>query len=315
MAQPVQPSIFGADVGQQTLEIAAYGGASIESLENCPSAIRAWLKRQPGPVELALEATGAYHFDLLEIAHRHGARVYVVDAHRLAHYRKSIGVRSKTDRCDARLLARYLAHEQSHLRAWQPPPKGYREAWQLLHRRAKLVKARTMLEQSFRDLPGFKRELQAVQRRLKSLEKRLEKRLHRLIDRQGWSEAWRCCGSVSGIGDLSAAALVVAYHRGPFRSSDAFVSFLGLDVRRRESGRYVGKSKLTKKGDPECRRILHNAARSAAQREFRAYYEQLLARGMATTQAHVAVTRKLVRICFSLIQSGQRFDPARLQQA
>ena len=35
---------------------------------------------------------------------------------------------------------------------------------------------------------------------------------------------------------------------------------MGMDVRVRESGQWRGRRKLTKKGDPEIRRLLFNAA-------------------------------------------------------
>lgn len=41
--------------------------------------------------------------------------------------------------------------------------------------------------------------------------------------------------------------------RGRFKTSDAFIAFLGMDVRVRDSGGYRGRRKLTKAGDPELR--------------------------------------------------------------
>ena len=38
---------------------------------------------------------------------------------------------------------------------------------------------------------------------------------------------------------------------------------MGLDVRVRDSGTFRGRRKLTKKGDPEVRRLLYNAAMAA----------------------------------------------------
>lgn len=39
-----------------------------------------------------------------------------------------------------------------------------------------------------------------------------------------------------------------------------YLAFMGMDVRVRESGQWRGRRKLTKKGDPEVRRLLFNAA-------------------------------------------------------
>lgn len=315
MAQQVQPIRVGADVDSRFIELAVYGEPEGERIDNTRPAIRAWLAAQSGPLELAVEATGRYHQTLVELAHAAGVTVFVVNPQWLHHYRQGVGQRAKTDRCDARLLARYLAHERSALRPWTPPPAGQREAWSLLKRRAKLVQARIMLEQSFHDVPGVTREFQAMQRRLAALERALERRLQAWIHRCGWADAYRRCQAIYGVGPASAAALVIAFQRGAFRSADAFVAFLGLDVRVRQSGRYVGQAKLTKQGDSEYRRLLHNAAMAAARGPLQPYYQRLLARGQASTQAYVAVARKLARIAFSLLSNDTEYDPARLRMA
>lgn len=315
MAQRVQPIRVGADVDSRFIELAVYDSGARERIANTRSAIRTWLSAQCGPLELALEATGRYHQLLVELAHGAGVVVFVINPQWLHHYRHSIGQRAKTDRCDARLLARYLAHERSALRPWTPPPPGQREAWSLLKRRAKLVQARTALEQSFRDVPGISREFRALQQRLAALEHTIERRLQGWIQRCGWGDAYRRCQTIHGVGPASAAALLIAFQRGAFASADAFVAFLGLDVRIRQSGRYVGQAKLSKQGDSEYRRLLHNAARAAARGPLQPYYQRLLDRGQAPKQAHVAVARKLARIAFSLLRNGTEYDPARHQMA
>ena len=50
-----------------------------------------------------------------------------------------------------------------------------------------------------------------------------------------------------GIGPINAAALVAIFHRGVFSKSDAFIAFMGLDVRVRESGYFKGKRKYRNK--------------------------------------------------------------------
>ena len=116
------------------------------------------------------------------------------------------------------------------------------------------------------------------------------------------------CLSIPGIGPLNAAALVAAYHRGVFASSDAFVAFIGLDVRLRESGRYKGKRKLTKRGEAEIRRLLYCATQAAsAYSPFKAYYQNQIHKGLPKIAAKVILARKLARIAFSLMQNQTQF--------
>ncbi|WP_406672260.1 IS110 family transposase, partial [Natronospira sp.] len=264
------------------------------------------------PVEsaLAAEATSTYHLELVEMAHAMGHTVYLVDGFRLHNYRKSVGGRAKTDRTDAELLVRYLKNEGEDLRPWSPPPKAYRAIQQLLGRRATLVSARIALQQSFGNMKGLGTSLKAVIRQIERLDQLIRKRLKAALKEHGWAEDYRRCIQVEGIGELTASALVTTFRRGTFRSSDAFIAFLGLDVRARDSGVSKGRRKLTKQGNPELRRLLHNAAMAARNSPtWRPVYERYLERGLKTTQALVALARKLARVAFALMKNQTQYQP------
>ena len=131
----------------------------------------------------------------------------------------------------------------------------------------------------------------------------IDGKLLRHIQAAGYEEDYRRCLSIPGIGPLNGAGLVAIFHRNRFRSANAFIAFLGLDVRVRESGKYKGQRKLTKRGNPELRRLLFNAARSAARTaRWQAYYKALRQRGLSTTAAYVALARKLARLAFALLR-------------
>ena len=125
----------------------------------------------------------------------------------------------------------------------------------------------------------------------------------------GWAAEVQRCRALPGVGSLTALALVARYHRGDFLCADAFIAFMGMDVRVRESGQWRGRRKLTKKGDPEVRRLLFNAAMQARRSPvWEPYYLALRQRGLSTTAAFVALGHKLARVCFALLQNGTEFN-------
>ena len=315
MAMRVQSHLVGVDVSKAELHICERDDLQGHTLENQRRVIRAWLKALPRPTCLAVEATNTFHLTLLEEAHRLGHTVYVVDGYRLKHYRESLGARAKTDASDARLLRRYLEREQPELRPWSPPPKGYVTVQRLLHRRAVLVQSKTAIEQSLRELPELKRSAKALLRRLTHLDALIQKRLIQALCQHGWRTEHRRCQALEGVGPLTAAALVMAFHRGDFQHSDAFVAFLGLDVRVRDSGQSRGRRKLTKQGDPELRRLLYLAAMHACRTSrWQAFYQRHLNRGMSKIQALVALSRKLARVAFALLKNQTDYRPEGLQK-
>lgn len=311
MANRVQPIPVGVDVSKSELVLSVNGDEPV-TLPNTLPALRAWLRGWSGPLAFALEATNDFHLLLALEAHGRGHGVYVLNGYRLNRYRESIGGRAKTDASDARLLARYLQREQDGLRPWTPPPPGYRSLQSLLHRRATLVQARTRLQQSLAGLPGLKSSLRAVLRRLDHLDRLIQQRIHKALQQAHWDEAARRCQGIEGIGPLTAAALVMAYQRGPFRNSDAFVAFLGLDVRVRDSGQRRGRRCLTKRGDPEVRRLLYMAAMQAQrQPAWQGYYQRYLNRGLSRIQALNILARKLARVAFAILKNQTEYVPGK----
>lgn len=312
MAMQVTPMMIGVDVSKASLELVTGAEAPVTSVANEPKAITAWLRTLPKgqPVALAVEATNTYHLALAMQAHQAGHTVYLINGFRLNRYRDSVGQRAKTDASDARLLHRYLSRESDQLRPWHPPCKAYTRIQRLLNRRAKLVQACTTLRQSLAGLQELRTSVRAAIKHLVHLQQLIEARIHQAIAEAGWQTQQRRCGAIEGVGPISSAALCWVFQRGQFSSADAFVAFLGLDIRTRDSGTFIGRGKLTKQGDPELRRLLYLAAMSASRKgRWAEYYQRLLARGMAKTQAFVALARKLAKVAFSLMHNQRDYDP------
>ena len=309
MAQQVRENIIGVDVCKARLDIYEWATGQSYAIANAPDAIAQWLGRWAEPLRLALEPTNTYHLELATAAHAAGHQVYLLDPYRLTHCRQGVGERVKADAEDAELLARYLAREQGTLRAWGPLSQGQQRFWHLLRRRATLVRSRVQLQQSLTDLGPLQSELDTLLAQYTRLIRHLERALVAVARQLGWTHQVKSCQSIPGVGPLTALAMVATYHRGDFRNADAFIAFMGLDVRIRDSGQFRGRRKLTKKGDPELRRLLFNAAmqgrRSA---HWEPYYLRLRQRGLSSTAAFVALGRKLASLSFALVRNGTDFS-------
>jgi transposase len=311
MAQLARTYLVGIDVSKATLDVHEWWSTRGYTIDNTLEAIAEWLRGyEEVSLKIALEPTNRYHQCVAELADQAGHAVYCVDPYRLAHYREGVGQRAKVDRTDARLLARYLAHEGTHTRRWQALDGRAQRLWQLLKRRASLVKAKTQLQQSLGEVEVIQDPVAALMAQFTATIRHLERTLHAEAKQLGWGGALRRCQAIPGVGPLTAVALVAAYHRGAFRNVDAFIAYLGMDVRVRESGTFKGRRKLTKKGDPELRRLLYNAAMAARRNPlWEPYFLALTARGLSSTAAFVALGRKLARVCFALLKQQVEFDP------
>ena len=305
MAKLVQKITLVVDVAKDQLVIYNWNTQALIERLNEPTAIKAWLKSLMGPVRLAIEPTSHYHLAMVEAAVALGYEVYLVNPRQLVHYRQAVNVRNKTDPQDAWLLARYLEHEATQLRRYQPQDRQTQRLWTLLNRRATVVSSRQQMQQSFADLSL---SIKALITQFNQLLQRLDQQIKTLIRELGWWRDYQICSSIPGIGPCNAAALVATYHRGAFASSDAFVAYMGLDVRLRESGQFKGKSKLTKRGSSELRRLLYCAAHAArSHQRFADYCLKQLDKGMSKIAVRVALARKLARIAFTLMTKQEHF--------
>ena len=306
MAKLTQASIFGVDISKEELVVWDWLNERQVKVANDPEAIRDWLRGLARPAQLAVEPTSSYHLKLVEQAHQMGFEVFLVNPRQLSHYRQAVGGRNKTDPDDARLLARFLAHERAQLRPYTPSSREAQQLWSLLKRRAVIVTSQQALRQS---LSSIKLTAEGLWSQLAALLRRIDQQMLALIRKLGWWEDYRRCLSIPGVGPLNAAALVSVFHRGAFASADAFVAFIGMDVRLRESGSYKGKRKLTKRGESEVRRLLYCATQPAlAYRPFATYHARQLDKGLAKTAAKVVLARKIARIAFALMTKQQSFN-------
>jgi transposase len=305
-------SIVGVDVAMAELVTAQRGAERTHTLLNERAAIQHWLKTLPEGSAIALEATNTYHLDLVELAHDMGHRVFVVDAARVNKYRDSLGKRAKTDACDAHLLARYLEKEGDELRQWSPPPVLHTRLKHLLHRRASLIASQTSLRQSWRDEVELRKEFEKLMRRFNHLVKSIEKQLKDVLVEFGELDQVKRCQRIEGVGFLTATALFAAFLRGEFKNVDAYIAYLGLDLRVSDSGNKSGRRRLSKKGDPEVRRLGFNAAMAACRSAtWNPYYEKKVREGKARTEALTILMRKIAGVAYSLLKKKEDYDPAR----
>jgi transposase len=306
-------TVYGVDVSKATLVVGVTAGAAPLEIGNAVEPVAAWLASIPAGSVVAMEATGIYHRLLAQMAHAAGMVVYVLNPQVLKHYARAIGQRGKTDRIDARMIARYVEHERSKLRVWAPPPAPADALSRLLVRRRALVNAQQMLNQSLSGLAMLKDARQTLAASLKRMIANVDLLIGAELARVPEMAAlYRRLMTIVGIGKVVAAHLVAALSSLCFTGGDAFVAYTGLDPRPDDSGERRGKRRLSKHGPALLRCVLYTAGMAAANSKlFKPLYTELRGRGLETTQAIIVLARKLARIAFALYKSGQTFDAQR----
>lgn len=303
----------GVDVSKATLDVAVHGAIGRQRLRNEAKSIERWLAELPASAAVALESTGRYGGQLAELVHASGRSVYVLNARDVSFYAKALGVRGKTDRVDAQVIARYLAEHQARLHRWSPGTAAQREVQQLLQRRAQIVKYRVAVRQTLEGLEPLEPAMRALEiqfaEALRQIEEQVQAHLRSEPDLQ---RGYTLLRTIAGLGANSAALLTALFSRIPFAKADALVAYAGLDPRANDSGARTGRRRLSKRGNAELRRHLYLAAFAAARsRAFGPTYQSLRARGFKSTEAFVILSRKILRVAWAVWRRGQPFDAGR----
>jgi transposase len=94
-----------------------------------------------------------------------------------------------------------------------------------------------------------------------------------------------------------------------FKSYKSLIAYMGLDPSTRQSGKHVGPSKISKRGNRHMRRISHIITLCAIRSDniFREYYLRRIAEGLPPMKALMATTHKLIRVIFSMLTHRMPF--------
>ena len=325
MTSPSAPSFFlGLDVGKDRLDLALLGDderAHTKSVRNDAAghaALLRWLGRftdDPGGVHACLEASGGYEDEAAVALHGAGLTVSVINPRQAAAYASVQLRRSKTDRADAHLLARFCQRERP--RPWEPPSDEARELRRLTraldamkrdrdrtrnrHGRSEGGRPRGALGHAH-GLRRAGRRAGAGHRTHLAAHPELARRRDLLV-------------SIPGVGAQTAAIVLAELgEAASFQSARSVAAFAGLVPRHHSSGTSVRRRpRLSKVGGARLRRALYFPAISAMRHNaaVRVFAERLLARGKTKMVVVGASMRKLLHICYGVLASGQPFDASR----
>jgi transposase len=315
-------SIVGIDVAKATFDVAVPLGKPGQfrtraKLVNQPKGfaeLKLWLSQHAPEAGVCMEATSIYHEALATYLYEQGVTVYVVNPLRIARFAESELLRAKTDRTDAKLIARF-ASAQENLRPWTPPTPSQKRLRALVMRLEDLQQMRVM-EENRRDVTTSAAVLMSIERVLQGIEEQIAQ-IRRMIDEHIDSDPdmkgdRRLLESIPGIGPgVSTTLLACVGDLRRFDDPGKLTAFTGLNSFVRESGKWKGSRAIAKLGSALVRAKLYMSTLTAIKHNpaIRAFVKRLRERGKPYRIAMVAGMRKLLHIAWGVICSGRPFDP------
>jgi transposase len=250
------------------------------------------------PTLIVLEATGTYHQPLLAALLLAALPVSVINPAQSAAFRKQHLGRNKTDRADAKLLARFGEVHHAELRRATPQEPALARLRQLVGYRDDLVGQQTAIRNRQHAaawagdpevLGWLADDLAHLTTRRKQVEREIAAVLATIPDSAVLT-------AQVGVGLLTAAAVLAYLPAGVHGHAKAAAAYAGVHPRQQQSGQRA-HSQLSKQGCPAVRRYLYLAAQCAVRCDpvMHAWYAALCARGKAPQSALCAVAHKLLR--------------------
>ena len=314
--------VLGCDVSKLTVDMALVDGQSVvqwtDKVANETGALTAYFCTVAGAcpdmtVQVAVEATGCYHYPVAEAAVAAGLGCVIYNPILTKQQIKSSVRGSKTDKTDAIHIARIGLRGDGRL--YTPEvylaTKHYARSCQKL---SILSTACKHYQSHLTDLleaelsPLTKGLLQGVQDAITAAKEQLYKDL--ATSAKG--DIFTRLQTIKGVGPYVAASLIGEIQdMKRFKTAKALTAYAGLDPRIRQSGHTLNSTgRLTKRGSSYLRRSIFLAANVARQHDpnLKAFYDKKRSEGKSYKVATVATARKLLTIVRAIWLSGQNYD-------
>jgi transposase len=275
-----------------------------------------WLRKQKAAdLHACLEATGTYGEALALFLLEQGYRVSVVNPAAVTAFAGAGLSRTKTDRVDADLIARFCLSQEPEL--WKPPAPEIRELQALVRRLESLIEMRVSEEnrlsagvmvESVRE--SLEEHIHYLLDQIKRTEEQIRKHINNHLDLKEQKEL---LDSIPGIGETTAALfLAEIVNIKQYRNARQVAAFAGLVPRERRSGTSVkGKVRLSKIGNARLRKALYFPAITALRCSdfFKQWAAGMRERGKSKMAVIGAAMRKLIHLAYGVLKTKKPFDP------
>lgn len=275
------------------------------------------------PQVFLMEATGVYYEQLAWYLFQKGKQVSIILPNKAKKYKESLGLKSKNDSIDAKGLSR-MACEQ-HLKAWQPLSKNIygmrlitRQIERLTHLTTQLNNQLQALQHGMYRDKSIEKMIEKNIAALKKQKAKLESRIENIVNNDVvLKERFEQICRIKGLG-IQTLAVIVAETDGfvLMENQSQLVSYAGYDVVENQSGKHVGKTRISKKGNSHIRRALHMPALNMVrydQAPFAALYERIFDKSKIKMKGYTAIQKKLLVIIYTLWKKKEAYNPNHLK--
>lgn len=271
------------------------------------------------PVYICIEATGNYHENIVFYLYKRNYKISVVLPNKARYYMKSLGLKSKNDKIDAKGLAQMCGEQNLDL--WQPFSERIYDLRALTRYCEQLACLHTQITNRLSSLESGMHQMKEINKGLNKFKILIEKqiketktKIEELIKSdEKMNERFNKILKIKGLGFLTLATIIAETDGFKlFKNERQLVSYAGYDVIENQSGKRIGRTRISKKGNSRIRRILHMSSLNVVrfqELKFVDMYNRIMSRTTVKMKAYVAIQRKLLCLIYILWKKNEDFDP------
>jgi len=266
-----------------------------------------------------MEATGVYYEELAYFLFHQGQQVSVQLAQKIKYFAKSCNLKTKTDKVDAKMIAQFgIEKNLTGTDLWTPPSKDFKMIRDLAREHTSLKQDETAAKAQLHALKHahgtYEEVLKLKHEQIDFFEEQqlaVEDELHKLTEANTeLADRIEKITTIKGLRFITVIK-ILAETNGflLFKNIRQLVSYAGLDVIEKESGKFIGKTKISKKGNARIRAALYMPAMSAAQHnlDLKTFYERVNEGRTIKRQGLIAVMRKLLILIYTLWKKDEEY--------
>ncbi|MGB5965875.1 MAG: IS110 family transposase [Sulfurimonadaceae bacterium] len=291
---------------------------SVKGFKSLYSKLKKIYKKEIDEIVFIFEPTGSYSEGLKKFCYDQNIKCFIINPKQFSNYAKALGIEIKNDIEDARVLAKALVIAKEGQVAVPQYDEDVERIKELMSYYKFTIKQTTQqrnhleaLESKDGDIFTIK-ELKKSIKESKGKEQRIIDQIQTMIDSNAkYKNDYENIISIMGVGKIGAIALLHLFLKYPHANQRQITSLTGLNPVYKQSGTSVqSRYKISKSGSRMYRGSLFMATMSAIRYDdnFKAFYERLKENGKHTTQAQIAVMRKIVITAHSLYKNDTRYD-------
>jgi len=303
---------IGIDVSKACLDVAVEPSGEYWRVANSDQAITDLSARlaRLEPACIVVEATGGYEAKLVQHLCEANLPVARVNPGRVRRFAQGLNWLAKTDKIDAKLLARF--GEKANPRLTKLPSEDEKRLSALVKRRKQvlemLVSEHNRLETADPDvLPYIQDSMTMLQKQLNVLDQAIRLLIENTPDLKGKKDLLL---SVPGVGEVTASTLASQLPELGTCDRKEIATLVGVAPISHDSGKKRGK-RVIKGGRPAVRSVLYMATLSATRFNpvIKKFYDRLISFGKETKVALVACMHKLLIILNAMMRDRHYWNP------